>query len=251
MYRRMNKGLMTPVPERASGQGLRERNKRERMRRIKEAAFEVFRQVGFDAASTRDIAERADVSIGTLFIYARDKHDLLCLVLNEDLDQILTDAINAVPSEGLASTRIIALLHPIYAYFAREPELARAIDREVATFDLRDASSGEQSRRFYARMDRWYGAVEHIITTAEQQNLITIGKDAGLLARILFDIHLAEVRRCLRDDSPDFPAALIETGKIIRLILGDRERDIVRRPVLSCAAAPAPRPRSSRRRTAG
>jgi AcrR family transcriptional regulator len=224
----MTKGFMTAVPEKAAGEGLRERNKRERLRRIKEAALDVFRQVGFEAASTRDIAERAEVSIGTLFIYARDKHDLLCLVLNEDLDQILTDAIDAVPAEGPASTRIVALLRPIYAYFASEPELARAIDREVATFDLRDPRTGEQSRRFYARMDRWYGAVERIITTAEQQDFITIGQDTQLLARILFDIHLAEVRRCLRDERPDFSRALEETDKIIRLILGDRERNVGR-----------------------
>ena len=86
---------------------LRERGKRERLRRIKEAAFEVFRLQGYGKANTREIARRADVSVGTLFVYAKDKQDLLYLVMNEDLDSILEEAIAAVPSGGPAMTRVM------------------------------------------------------------------------------------------------------------------------------------------------
>ena len=59
----------------ADGQapGLRERGKRDRLQRPQHAAAEVVRTRGYDAATTREIAQLADVSGGTVFVYARDK----------------------------------------------------------------------------------------------------------------------------------------------------------------------------------
>jgi len=56
--------------------GVRERNKAERRRRIKEAALAAFTEKGYDRATTREIAKLAGVAQGTLFLYARDKRDL-------------------------------------------------------------------------------------------------------------------------------------------------------------------------------
>ncbi len=49
---------------------LRESNKLQKLRRIKSAAAALFTEKGFDAATTRDIARRARVAKGTLFLYA-------------------------------------------------------------------------------------------------------------------------------------------------------------------------------------
>ena len=68
--------------------GLRERGKLEKRRRIRQAARDVFLEKGYDDATTREIAERADVAIGTLFVYAKDKRDLLMMIINDDLDQL-------------------------------------------------------------------------------------------------------------------------------------------------------------------
>ena len=65
--------------------GLRERQKTERRRRIEAAARAVFREKGYEAATTREIAARAEVSIGTLFAYAADKRDLLAMVYRDEL----------------------------------------------------------------------------------------------------------------------------------------------------------------------
>ena len=62
--------------------GLRERGKLEKRRRIKQAARDVFLEKGYDAATTREIAERAYVAIGTLFVYAKDQRDLLMMLIS-------------------------------------------------------------------------------------------------------------------------------------------------------------------------
>ena len=212
------------VHPRPSALGLRERGKRERLRRIKEAAVEVFRSAGFEGASTREIARLADVSIGTLFVYAKDKRDLLFLVLNEDLDRISHDSIGVKRRDGNVVDRVVALLRPIYAHFAIEPDLARTITREIAHFDRRDPAGGIQARRFYDRMDRWLVAVTSIIEDARDRGAIDIGDDAPLLGRAIFNAHLGEVRLWLQGETPKIESGVEQLTQIVRVVIGNRER---------------------------
>ena len=68
--------------------GQRERNKIDKLRRIKDAARELFIEKGFDDTMTREIAIRAGVGLGTIFIYAANKRDLLFLIVNDELENI-------------------------------------------------------------------------------------------------------------------------------------------------------------------
>ena len=80
--------------------GLRERQKTERRRRIEAAAREVFREKGYDAATTREIAARAEVSIGTLFAYAADKRELLTMVYRDELHELTETTFASVPAQA-------------------------------------------------------------------------------------------------------------------------------------------------------
>ena len=56
---------------------VRERGKIERRQRVRQAALEMFTEKGYDSTTTKEIAERAQVGAGTVFVYARDKRELL------------------------------------------------------------------------------------------------------------------------------------------------------------------------------
>ncbi len=62
--------------------GRRERNKQLKLERITAAATELFATRGVDDVTTQEIADAADVGTGTLFLYARNKGELLLLVQN-------------------------------------------------------------------------------------------------------------------------------------------------------------------------
>src|SRR5215472_18786691 len=79
----------TNPPDATPGLRPRERNKLDKLKRIKAAARELFLEQGYDSATTREIARRADVGLGTLFSYASDKRDLLFLIYN-DMQEALT-----------------------------------------------------------------------------------------------------------------------------------------------------------------
>ncbi|HEY8578704.1 MAG TPA: TetR/AcrR family transcriptional regulator [Beijerinckiaceae bacterium] len=205
--------------------GLRERGKQERLRRIKEAAFEAFRSEGYDGASTRDIARMADVSIGTLFVYAKDKRDLLFLVMNEDLDRISEDSIAAIPGRrGPVVDRIVALLTPIYEYFAKEPALARMILSESSRTHETVRTDKEQAARYAARMERWQAAIAEILRDAGERGVLEIGDDAGVLARAIFAVHLGEIRRWLMGARPRPKEGVAELHRAVRAVIGFRER---------------------------
>ena len=65
--------------------GRREANKEDKRERIREAAFELFLEHGVGGTKLADVAERAGVAKGTLFLYASDKEDLVCMVMHERL----------------------------------------------------------------------------------------------------------------------------------------------------------------------
>jgi AcrR family transcriptional regulator len=62
--------------------GRRERNKQAKLERIMAAASELFAEHGVDEVTTQQIADRADIGTGTLFLYAKTKGELLLLVQN-------------------------------------------------------------------------------------------------------------------------------------------------------------------------
>jgi AcrR family transcriptional regulator len=63
--------------------GRRERAKKDKRERIMTAARELFAENGVSGVTTQQIADQADVAIGTLYRYACTKAELLIMVQNE------------------------------------------------------------------------------------------------------------------------------------------------------------------------
>ncbi|CAI3796830.1 TetR/AcrR family transcriptional regulator [Pseudarthrobacter sp. MM222] len=76
--------------------GRRERNKQQKLDRITAAASELLAEHGIEDVTTQQIADKADIGTGTLFLYAKTKGELLLLVQNahyaEALQQGRADA---------------------------------------------------------------------------------------------------------------------------------------------------------------
>src|SRR5262249_51784569 len=72
--------------------GRRERNKLDKLARITRAARTLFARKGFEATTTREIAESADIGAGTLFLYCKTKEELLVLIFREEMGHTLNEA---------------------------------------------------------------------------------------------------------------------------------------------------------------
>lgn len=71
--------------------GLRERKKEQKRERLKDAAFDLFTERGFDNVTVEEIADRAEVSRSTLFRYFETKEDLLLFDARSHRDALLRE----------------------------------------------------------------------------------------------------------------------------------------------------------------
>jgi AcrR family transcriptional regulator len=120
-----------PGAERAGGPGRRERKKLETRRRIFAAADELFSRKGYAAVTTQEVAETADVGAGTLFRYAKNKAELLIMVMNERLRLGAENGLVIAERGGPPPDSIFGLIEPLVQAFLSQPENTAVFQREV------------------------------------------------------------------------------------------------------------------------
>jgi len=119
----------------------RQRRSRETVAWIEEAAAQLFDRYGYAATTTNKIAERAGVSIGTLYRYFPNKDALLWSLAERHLEATaaeVTDALARAAAEELPLPSLLHdLVHRVAALHTARPTLHRLLfDRAPRTPDL-------------------------------------------------------------------------------------------------------------------
>jgi len=197
--------------------GLRERGKTEKRRRIMDAARAVFIEHGYEAATTREIAKRAEVSTGTVFVYAKDKRDLLLQVVDDELSAVNAKGQALLTKPGPLLERLMAYFKLRYRYWASEPRLARPALRETLEFLAPDKKDGEDTHRFYARTPITLSHIEEMVRTAQNNREVDANAPVHDIATLVFSLYLIEVRRWLRDEKPRLATGLNRLEAVLGL----------------------------------
>lgn len=69
--------------------GLREKNRADRDSRIIRSAARLFRETGYEGARIEAIAAEAEVSVGTIYNYYRNKGDILVAIVSLEVNEVL------------------------------------------------------------------------------------------------------------------------------------------------------------------
>lgn len=181
--------------------GLRERQKTERRRRIEAAARAVFREKGYDVATTREIAARAEVSIGTLFAYAADKRELLTMVYRDELRELTETTFASVPVGAPVLEQLLHVLEPRYVYWSADPALARHAVRETFAAIYPTAAAPRDGDTTPPE-DALRITLAALIGAAQRDGRLAAGDDPQLIARVVLDIYLSENRAWLAGPAP-------------------------------------------------
>ena len=178
--------------------GLRERNRLDKLSRIKSAATELFSELGFDRATTRVIAARAHVGLGTLFNYAEDKRDLVFLIFNEELDRITDSAFAAVAPRRPLAEQLACAFGVFYREFSANPTLARIVLRELTFY-----SSGRLAGDFQRSKRRTIGLIEQLVASAQREGRVRGDEDPAFMALSIFFLYSGAVRYWIAADRPN------------------------------------------------
>lgn len=197
-----------------SAAGLRERNRLDKLRRIKSAAAELFISKGYDETTTREVAARADVGLGTVFVYATTKRDLLFLTVNEDLELVVSQAAAAKPTDRSILDGLLNIFQRYYQYFAREPALSRLCLREMAFY-----ASGPEATRFLRMRERLISLIELVVHSAMDRKEIATKEPVSLVAGVIFAIYQVEIRRWLSSDDLNTRSGLTSLRKQLKLLI--------------------------------
>lgn len=171
---------MTSSPSR------RDRNKRARLQRIKEAAWTLFVERGYETTTIRQIAEVADVSPATVILHTGEKADLLMLLFHE----VIAERIQP-PSldDGLPlEETLMGLLRPFIRFYGEYPELSRVFFREMLYGESRWREQElEQAEGFVQLLARIIG--EH-----QERGQLREDADPTLLAQTIFSLYQAALQ---------------------------------------------------------
>jgi AcrR family transcriptional regulator len=201
-------------PQLRQSTGQREKNKTDKLQRIRKAARELFVQNGFDETTTREIAIRAGVGIGTVFTYAENKRDMLFLVANADLDEVTRKAEAGIREDASCLENLLGVFRHHYRFFAKQPKLSRLLLREMTFYD-----SGRQASRFQKTREHNIRIVGSIIKLAIDRGTIRVSEEPDFVGWVAFCVFQVELRRWLMSKELNLTAGVARLERALRLCM--------------------------------
>jgi TetR/AcrR family transcriptional regulator, cholesterol catabolism regulator len=156
------------------------RRKLENRDRILAEARKLFGRKGFDAVTTAEIAEAANVAKGSVFAQVGSKDRLWALVFERDMHQWLDDA------SARAGRR--PLLNQLDRFFNAMLDGAADAPELTAVF-MREMPFASHEPEIVAAMERTYGLLTELVDTAKARGEVTQAVDTKTLVHNLFSLY--------------------------------------------------------------
>jgi len=216
----------------------RQRRKETRPQELLDAALELFVEKGFAATRSEEVARRAGVSKGTLYLYYPSKEELFKAVVRQTLARLIAEGLEVAGSfEGPTAELLRRLMGVWWARFGDTPAagIHKVVIAEVRNFP--------ELAQFYvdeviAPADRLFsGIVQRGIDRGEFRPLPVHEVAHALMAPMLFlSLHRHSFGACPVHGVEVDPVAILNTQ--LELVLGGLERRDGARPA---ARTPPPR----------
>jgi TetR/AcrR family fatty acid metabolism transcriptional regulator len=137
----------------------------DKYQRILDAAVSVFAEKGFHAARVSDVADRASVADGTIYLYFRNKEELLMTAIYTAFDAFMSNARAELDAIASPSEKLRRLAHLHLQALGSNRDLAVVFQMEL-----------RQSARFLAPFSRqhmveYFGLVRDTIREGQRQGI--------------------------------------------------------------------------------
>lgn len=160
----------------------RARRKEETLRRIEQAGWRLFTTNGYEATSTREIAEAADIAAGTLFNYFPEKRALLIHLLQRRIDGATDRAFETMEASSLEE-QLTHVFTGLTRCYARERRLSRVFIKELLFTD------GTQRTDTAAWTFKFVSRIADLIRAAQRRGELDASVDVMDAAQQIFSMH--------------------------------------------------------------
>ena len=148
--------------------------------RILKAATRVFAQNGFFHSKISQIAKLAQVADGTIYLYFKNKDDILISLFEEEMSAIIKNVKTEIAKESGFENKIKKFITIHLSFMEQNREMA-----EVFQIELR------QSHKFMkdysgTKINDYLNIISSIITQGQKDGEVKSDIDPGIAKRILF-----------------------------------------------------------------
>jgi AcrR family transcriptional regulator len=183
----------------------RERAKQDKWRRILRASRELFSSNGFDQTTVQQIADAADIAVGTLFLYVADKGELLLLLYNEALEVKFAQAERVLNGDATLLRAIMEFFGRFISVFEQDLELSRIFMREFLFH------KGKVRAKLDEQTARMLISLKARIMRAQQEKKIGRSVDPEVAALHLYALYHATLALYLAECVPaEKPKEILE-----------------------------------------
>jgi TetR/AcrR family fatty acid metabolism transcriptional regulator len=162
----------SPTPEKG--------DKRER---ILDAAETVFAQHGFFAAKVSEIAKEAGVADGTIYLYFKNKDDLLISLFESRMERVNAHLASQTAKHGKPKEKLLGFIRAYLALVKEQPAAA-----EVLTVELRQSAKfmkGQPANPKFAELLRLLAG---IVADGQAAGIFSDAIPAPVAARMIFGL---------------------------------------------------------------
>lgn len=194
----------------------------EKYQRILDAAMAVFAEKGFFVARVSDIADRADVADGTVYLYFKNKDEILATAINTAFDTFMSNARQELEkiSDPAQRLRRLATLHL----------QALGANRNVAiVFQMELRQSTRLSEFSHHHLIEYFSLVRAAIQEGQQSGLFRSDLPDKIAANCFFGALDEMVTSWVLSEN-DFPLANAADAIIDILLYGMRNPSAAERP---------------------
>lgn len=179
--------------------GLREKQKADRERRILEAAVVKFRADGYRAVRIEDLAETAEVSVGTVYNYFETKGDILIAIVTMEVEEVLSSGVAVVkdPPTGVKDP-ILALVFTYYDHSLNY--LTKEMWRKAMSLSIENPKT--PNGRNYTELDRRLSEqVGDLVLALQKRGDVAARLNAASIGCLIFHVLNQLFVDFIKDDS--------------------------------------------------
>ena len=203
----------------------RQRQKAETRSLILDAARALFEERGFDGATMRAVAAKAEVGLGTIFAHFPDKGALLIAALLEDLAQTDQQILETLPEKAPIKEQIIHVAAAGFGYWCTRPALSATLLREMYFI------TGQWAEKRRDETARFIDFVCRLLDGARQKGELRADIDLRQTAETLYTFYVGSLIRAAGENQFDIDALLQDMETFIDQLLAGVGGTSKRRPV--------------------